>query len=46
MDLAFAFFILALILLVALVTGGLRVVDRIVTGGWGIHPQCKKPRGI
>lgn len=40
MSYAFGFFVVALVLLVLVVSGSLRVVDRILTGDWGLHPQC------
>jgi len=39
----FAFFIVAFIVLAA-VSCGLAVVDRIVAGVWGIHPVCKNSK--
>jgi uncharacterized membrane protein len=44
-ELGFAFFMLALVLLIVAVKGSLRTVDRIVVGRWHARPTCKKPAG-
>jgi hypothetical protein len=43
MDLAFAVFVACVIFLVFLVSGGQRVINRLVTGDWGVLPPCAKP---
>lgn len=44
MSLAFAFFVVALVVLIAVVAGSLRLVDRLLTGDWGQHPRCAGPQ--